>query len=225
MVFGVNDEAHLYNTPTNFTVLAQPTTQLTDAGTGVFYRFATSADVAGSTTYTLTENAGTGVQCNIAACIRYTGVDSSQFPLTFNNSTPTTANPVSARVGITHNTATVAANAQCQAPTNPTTIGASDMVFRAYMTGDDAAATGKTVQAAPAGWTQRGSYVSNVTSKFNVAMVICDQLGATNSSTISTNHISMWDVYTISIPAVLAAPPQPIRSLQPLASRMRAYNW
>jgi hypothetical protein len=72
------------------------------------------------------------------------------------------------------------------------------------MSGNDTSTTSpaKTMTSAGGIWTQRGSYISNVSSKFNVGMIVADQIGtAANTTTISTNRVAMFDVYTISIPA------------------------
>jgi hypothetical protein len=85
-------------------------------------------------------------------------------------------------------------------------VGATDYVLRVYMTGDDATGTGKTLSTtAPTNWTARGNYISNVSGKFNVGMIVCDRIGAVDTATVTTNHVSIWDVYTISIPAAPAA--------------------
>lgn len=211
LLFGLNDEPFAYLVPSGFTLLGQPSGVSADVGSGVFYRFATSGDVAGTTTYSMTESGGSGTQGNVAACIRYTGVDSNAFPgAAFVNTSPTNLNPTTARIGLAHGggsggTTTTAANAACQAPTNPTTVNSTDTVFRVYMSGDNASATGKTMSGAPAGWTQRGSYISNVSGKFNVGMIVCDRAGATDTATITSNLLSIYDIYTVSLPAKTTA--------------------
>jgi hypothetical protein len=209
VIFGLNDEPFGYLTPAGFLPLANPSAVASDIGSAMFYRFATSGDVAGTTSYAMKNSGATGNQPNIAACARITGVDPAWAP-TFSNTTPTNLNPVSADVGLAHGggagSVTTAANAACQAPANPTSVAATDYVLRVYMSGDDATGTGKTFSTtAPASWTARGSYISNVTGKFNVGMIVCDRIGAVDTATITTNHISIFDVYTIAIPAAPAA--------------------
>lgn len=210
LLIGQNEAVNPYSTvPTGFTLIAQPTSNSSDIGSAVWYKFATGSDVAGSTNYTVTEGStGTTSQANVAVCVRYTGVDSTQFPLAFNF----TSNNPSAGVGLKHNTTTTAANAQCPAPTNPTAIGSNDMAVRVYMSGDDATGTGKTITGSPpSGWSQRGSYITNNSGKYNQATVVVDRLGALDSATISTNHLSMWDIYTIVLPGV----PSPTNQFMP----------
>lgn len=206
VIFGLNDEPFGYLTPSGFAVLGNPSGVAADIGSAMFYKFATAADVAGTTSYAMKNSGATGNQPGIAACVRITGVDRSYAP-TFSNTTPTNLNPVSARLGLAHGggaagTTTTAANTACQAPANPTTVAATDYVLRVYMTGDDAAGTGKTLSTtAPSGWTARGNFISNVSAKFNVGMIVCDRVGATDTATVTTNHISIFDIYTVSIPA------------------------
>lgn len=238
LIFGCNDEPFGYLTPSGFTALAQPFTpggMANDIGSGVFYRFATAADVAGTTSYAMNETGGTGTQCNIAACVRVTGANLAWAPTLVRTNDPAgppteppflNLNPSGPDAGLAHGgtstgTTAIAANGACQAPVNPTSVAASDYVLRIYMTGDDAAATGKTLSTtAPAGWTARGNYISNVTSKFNVGMIVCDRIGAVDTATVTTNHAAMWDIYTIAVPAPPPPSPSPNR-----ARLIRASHW
>lgn len=199
IIVAQNEAPDTFAVPTGFTLLAQPVNTSNDVGSAVFYKFATGSDTGGSTTYTVAETqSGTTAQTIVAVCIRYVGVDSSKFPLAFD---PSTNNP-SEFVGLTHGTTTVAANAQCPAPTNPAgTVGPSDLLVRVYMSGNDSTDTGKTITGSPpAGWTQRGSYITNNSNKYNQATVIVERAGAADSATISSNKVSMWDVYTFILP-------------------------
>lgn len=227
VIFGLNDEPFGYLTPSGFAPLANPSGVAADIGSAMFYKFATGADSPGVTSYAMKNSGATGNQPNIAACARITGVDPTWAP-TFSNTTPTNLNPVAADIGLAHGggaagTTTTAANAACQAPANPTSVAATDYVFRVYMTGDDAVGTGKTLSTtAPTNWTARGNYISNVAAKFNVGMVVCDRIGAVDTATITTNHISIFDIYTIAIPA---APPSPPKPTPNRARLIRASHW
>jgi hypothetical protein len=220
ILFGCNDDPWGYTTPSGFTALAQPFTPggtANDIGSGVFYRFATSADVAGSTSYAMQETGtSTTQQSNIAACVRVTGADPTWAPTLVRTNDPAgppaeppflNLNPSGPDAGFAHGggsagTATIAANSACQSPVNPTSVATTDYVLRIYMTGDDAAGTGKTLSTtAPTNWTARGNYISNVSGKFNVGMIVCDRIGAVDTATVTTNHVSMFDIYTIAIPA------------------------
>ena len=225
LLFGLNDEPFGYLTPSGFTALAQPFTpggMANDIGSGVFYRFATSGDVAGTTSYAMNETGGTGTQPNIVACVRVTGADTSWAPTLVRTNNPAgppaeppflNLNPSGPDAGLAHGGGstgliTTAANTACQAPVNPTSVAATDYVLRIYMTGDDLATTGKTLSTtAPASWTARGNYISNVSGKFNVGMIVCDRIGAVDTATVTTNHASMFDIYTIAVPAPSAARP------------------
>lgn len=238
VLFGCNDEPFGYLTPAGFLPLAQPFTpggMANDIGSGMFYRFATSADVAGTTSYAMNETGGSGTQCNIAACVRVTGVDPAWAPTPVRTNDPAgppteppflNLNPFGPDAGFAHGGGstgliTTAANAACQSPVNPGSILSTDYVLRVYMSGDDAAATGKTLSTtAPASWTARGNSISNVSAKFNVGMIVCDRIGATDTATVTTNHISMWDIYTIAIPA--PRPPDPPANRSRL---VRASHW
>lgn len=202
LLVGQNEAAHTYNTPSGFAAIALPNDGgSTCVGSGVYYKFATSSDVAGSTSYTMTQNAsGSTSQVNVAACVRYTGIDANQFPLAWNY----TSNNPSQRAGLSHQTAstTTAANSACPAPTNPTVIGASDRALRIYMSGNFNTGTGKTMSATPSGWTERGRYITNNSGKYNQAMIVLDRLGATDTATMSSNGQAQWDTYTIALPAL-----------------------
>jgi hypothetical protein len=217
LIFGCNTDAFGYLTPSGCTALAQPYTpggMSNDIGSGVFYRFATSGDVAGSTSYAMNETGGTGGNPNIAVCVRVTGVDPAWAPVLIRTDNPAAAPPFTglspsgpdsglAHGGGSTGTTTTGSGAACQSPVNPTSVAATDYVIRIYMSGDDAAATGKTLSTtAPAGWTARGNYISNVgSSKWNGGMIVCDRIGAVDTATVTTNRASIWDIYTIAIPA------------------------
>jgi hypothetical protein len=95
-------------------------------------------------------------------------------------------------------------------PTNPSSIISTDLAVRAYVAGWGASGTGRTMGAAPSGWTQRGSGSTgptNVSSQFQVGMVVCDKLAGADSLTTTSSTAAMWDIYDIAIPAAVATAP------------------
>jgi hypothetical protein len=177
-----------------------------DIGSGSWYRFATSADVAGSTTYSVhkySNPTAMTLQPNLLFCLRYTGVDPALFPgtaPTINNTNKTAIGPKRAyKMG--PNTLSTTS----PAPVNPTSILTTDTVIRAYIFGSDTTNSGVTMGATPAGFTKRGGTTAQTAtaSKFNVGMVVCDITGTTSPGVATTtcNVTGMWDMYTFALPA------------------------
>jgi hypothetical protein len=218
LFFACNDAVNVYtNQSATLTPLYRPnpTDQPSlgyqgDLGSASWYRFATGADVAGSTSYTVNKNpATTTSQPNIVVCARYTGVDPNAFPGGAASINVTNKTAIAPRWAYDQGPNTlISANAACPAPTNPSqSIVATDLVVRCFMVGQDVAGTGMTMSAAPAGWTKRTSTttITQTSAKFNVGIALLDQVGATDTSTINASMIGMWDNYTVSLPA----PPPP----------------
>lgn len=200
-----NDAPNLYSSgPSGSTLITQPTANSNDLGSGSWFKVATSADVPGTTTYTVTKTGATSVQPRLLVCVRYTGIATSGLAIGSTKFGLTAANRPT---GVLKS-----ANAASDLPTNPSSILATDLIVRIYMFGSDATNSGFTMSAAPAGWTQRGSgsTITNTATKFNVGMLICDQTGTTSpgTSTITTSVAGMYDIYTFAIPALLSSPGQ-----------------
>lgn len=235
--FACNDGPNIYSTwDATLTPLYVPTAadfsadagHQQDLGSASWFRFATVADVAGTTTYTATKAGSASTQPNQIVCIRYGGALGGYSPgaATLNSSTPSAiASNWAYRQGFTPGVTygLTSANAACPAPVNPTdTINPTDLVLRAYAFGSNATNSGFTMSAAPAGWTQRGSgsTITSDTTKFNVGMLICDRFGATDTATVTASVAGNFDIYT----AVFQATPVP----QPPTNRarlVRASHW
>ena len=205
LFFACNDATNTYaSASAGLTEVWRPTTNQGDMASACWYRTATSADVAGSTTYSVTKSGTAGTNPKLLVCMRYTGVDVSQLPLAAGTASGNSriADRWTYKQG--PNT-TTAANAACPAPLNPNnTIAATDLAVRCFLVGQDSASTGMTMSVAPASWTKRtdATTVTNLgSSAFNVGISVVDRLGVTDLSTMNANKIGMWDSYTIFLPA------------------------
>lgn len=196
LFYAANDAPNVYSSATGgLTVIDSPTSETFDLGTGSWYKIATGSDVAGSTSYTFTKAGSSNAQPRLVVCLAYSGFDPSAWPL------------ASTKHAYTQGSKTAAINAgtPCPTPGNPSSVAATDLVLRVYAFGSDVSGTGITLSGPPSGWTQRGTSSTTRTdeaSKFNVALMICDRVGATDTATVTSNKKGSFDSYTIAIPAL-----------------------
>jgi hypothetical protein len=178
--------------PTGWTLLTKPSGTSTNLASACWYKIATGSDVAGTTSYTATAGGTSGPI--VGAILTYTGINSTLFPR------------AATKYGLTHGTTSATTSS---VPTNPTSLGATDLVLRAYIAGFTASGTGRTLGASPAGWTPRGTGSlgpTAISSGFQVGMVVGDQLAGFDLLTTTSSPAAVWDVYTVAIPA---KPPPP----------------
>jgi hypothetical protein len=176
--------------PTGYTLVTKPGSTSTHLASACWYKIADGSDVAASTTYTATCGGTAGPV--VGVIVNYTSEDGTQFPL------------ASTKLALAHGTSAVSTS---PVPTNPSLINSTDLVVRAYVAGFSVSGTGRTLGSAPSGWTQRGSGSTgptNISSNFQVGMIVCDNLAGADSLTTTSSSTAYWDIYDIAIPT---APP------------------
>jgi hypothetical protein len=99
-------------------------------------------------------------------------------------------------------TATGATGTTCPAPGSLAGTTSEDLVIRVFMCSATSASGTQTLSSSAlssAGWDVRQSIINEGSTDESCGIVLCDKLGATDSTVPTTNKSSNWIVYSLSL--------------------------